>query len=199
MWKIVTDFFLRAKQWQIFSLLGATYVAGQIAIGAYFPPNGFSAIPLKLSLLAEAVMTPFVLFFMGWLWSVGKFLRAVVKPSLRMNIGFFHLSVGYATLYLLTALPLLFTRIPPSEAVILPLHFFALFCLGYISYFVSKNLVMKNKNRSVVFGDYALDFLMLLAFPVGVWSIQPRINQLYAEEDARTSSNEMRSRKSCKS
>ena len=58
----------------------------------------------------------------------------------------------YATLYLLTALPLLFARIPPSEAVILPLHFFALFCLGYISHFVSKNLPLFGAEKEV--GDY---------------------------------------------
>jgi hypothetical protein len=64
---------------------------------------------------------------------------------------------------------------------VLPLHLFAIFCMFYIFYFVAKSLVMVNKGRQVAFGDYAKSLILLFLFPIGVWRIQPRINQLYAQ------------------
>jgi hypothetical protein len=37
----------------------------------------------------------------------------------------------------------------------------------------------------VFIGDYAKSWILLCLFPIGVWSIQPRINQLYAEAMSR--------------
>jgi hypothetical protein len=54
-------------------------------------------------------------------------------------------------------------------------------CLIYVLYFVAKSLVLTNKRRHVTLGDYAWSLFLLWVSPLGVWMIQPRINQLYAE------------------
>jgi hypothetical protein len=184
--KGVTDFFLRAKHWQIFVLVWGTYFVGQMAIASSLPTTtGPFENPLKVGLFSEAVMVPFVVCLMGWLWSMGSFLFLIVKPTLKLNIGFFRFALTYSTLYLLTALPFFLSRNPAVEAVILPMHLLALFCLIHVLYFVSKSLVIAEQGKTVTFGDYALSLLLLSLSPIGVWLIQPRINRFYAERGAR--------------
>jgi hypothetical protein len=66
----ITKFFLQAKHWQIFVLLGGTYLAGQVAILSILPSTSGSSDlvlkDLKDSLRGEAAMLPFraVLFRM---------------------------------------------------------------------------------------------------------------------------------------
>ena len=69
--------------------------------------------------------------------------------------------------------------------VVFPLHLFATFCFFYVFYFVAKSLVTVNKRKEVFIGDYAKSWILLCLFPIGVWFIQPRINQLYTEAMSR--------------
>ncbi len=176
----ISSFFLRAKHWKIFVLLVSTYLLTQIVIAILFPSvSSSSANRLKFALLAEASIVPFDLLFTGWLWSMGSLLYHLLKPTLRLNLTLFRVATIYTMFYFLIAIPLFMSDNPN---IILPLHLIAMFFMFYILYFVSKSLVMKNKGRSVTIGEYVL-YLFALGFaPFGVWLIQPRINQLYAEK-----------------
>jgi hypothetical protein len=52
-------------------------------------------------------------------------------------------------------------------------------CNFYVLYFVSKSLVLAERSKPASFYDYAVPFLMILFFPIGIWMIQPRVNRLY--------------------
>ena len=69
---------------------------------------------------------------------------------------------------------------PTAFIAVLPLHFFALYCLFYLWQFVAKNLAIAEKGKEVEFPQYMWLFLLLWFFPIGIWFLQPRINQLYA-------------------
>jgi hypothetical protein len=56
-----------------------------------------------------------------------------------------------------------------------------MFCLFYVFYFVARSLIIVNKGRQVLLSEYAEPLVLLLLYPIGVWRIQPRINQLYAQ------------------
>ena len=175
----MVDFFLRAKHWQIFALTWGIYGAAQVTLTALAPSGALSlAHNFRFILLFETLMFPFVLCFMGWLWSMGSFLYSLVKPGLGPDIFLFRVAVGYTTLYLLTAVVLFLTV---NDVIVLPLHLFAIICLIYVFYFVAKSLVLTNKRRHVTVGDYGWSLVLLWASFLGVWMIQPRINQLYAE------------------
>ena len=66
---------------------------------------------------------------------------------------------------------------------IIPLHLFAMFCLFYCLYFVSKTFKTAETQRKVAFGDFAGEFFMLWFFPIGIWIIQPKINKMVDEVD----------------
>jgi hypothetical protein len=182
--KEITNFFLRAKHWQIFVLVFGTYFVGQVAIESSLLTTRPSENSLKDGLFTEALMAPFVVCFVGWLWSMGSFLTLLVDPTLKLDIRFFRFALIYPTLYLLTALPFFLSRNPVVERIILPLHLLAVFCLFYVLNFVSKSLVRAEKGANATFRDYALSQILLWVSPVGVWVIQPRINRFFAEREA---------------
>ena len=181
----IASLFLRAKHWQIFLLLvGVGFVGDVVAIASSISvtaqsPEVFGKIGLPLGF----VMTLFMFCFLGWFWSMGSFLSSIVQPPLRLKTGFFRFALVYPGLYIFVfmALFLSTTTNPALLAIILPLHFLAMFCMFYDLYFVSKSLVLAETNKPVSFYDYAGPFFLIWFFPIGVWFTQPRINRLYAE------------------
>lgn len=72
------------------------------------------------------------------------------------------------------------------EGIIIPDWFSILmgpltaFGIIYTFYNVPKSIRSVELGRKVSFKECIIDFLLLFAFPIGVWFIQPRINRLYA-------------------
>jgi hypothetical protein len=183
--KGIASFFLRAKHWQIFILVWGTYFVAQMAIVISLSARtGPSENLLKVGLFSEAVMLPFVVCFMGWLWSMGSFLFSIAEPTLKLNIYFFRFAIIFPTLYFLTALPFFLSRNPTVEGIILPMHMLAIFCPFYALYFVSKSLVVAEKGEAVTRNDYTLTLFLLFFSLIGIWLVQPRINRLYAQKGA---------------
>jgi uncharacterized RDD family membrane protein YckC len=184
--RTVTNFFLRAKHWQIFFLLfGIGYVGGAAAM---FLPLAHARSPedlLRVNLSFGAVMALSVFCLVAWLWSMGSFLNSIGQPALRLRLGFFRFALVYPAVYIFVFLALFATTKPALIALIFPLHFFAMFCLFYDLYFVSKSLALIETGKQVSFHDYAGSFFLLWFFPVGVWFIQPRIYRLYAQSLSR--------------
>jgi uncharacterized RDD family membrane protein YckC len=175
----ITSFFLRAKHWQIFLLLvGVGNVAIlSCALATLRSPEDF----LKIGLVFGAAMMLFMCCLLAWQWSMGSFLSSLVPPALRLNVGFFRFALIYPAVYIIVFMSL-FQSIatkPALFAVIFPFHFFATFCMLYLLYFVSKNLVLAETRKPASFPDYAGPFFLIWLFPIGIWFTQPRINRLY--------------------
>jgi hypothetical protein len=180
----IGGFFLRAKHWQIFVLVWGAYFVAVAAMIASIP-EGPVTKPVRVAFFAEAVISPFLAFFMGWLWSMGSFLSSIAEPSLKLNIHVFRFALIFPTVYLFTAPPFfLSSSSSVVESIELPLHLLALCCLLYAFYFVSKSLVTVEKGGAVTSNDYALTLLLLFFSLIGIWLIQPRINRLYAQNAA---------------
>jgi hypothetical protein len=183
--KGLTSFFVRAKHWQVFILVWGTYFVGQMAIVRLLQEtSGHIENPLKVGLISEAIMLPFVVCFMGWLWSMGSFLFSILEPSLKPSIHFFWFAIIFSTLYLLMGLPFWLSDGPVVEHILIPLHLLALFCILYALYFVSKSLAVAEKGEAVTRNDYTLTLFLLFFSPIGIWLVQPRINRLCGQNSA---------------
>ena len=100
---------------------------------------------------------------------------------------FFRLSIIYNIIYIPCGFVFLTLTDMGNSAsgvipIILPLQLFAFFCLFYGPYFVAKNLVMAERKQEVILPDFARLFFLLLFYPIGVWSIQPRVNKMFQDE-----------------
>ena len=180
----VAKFFLRAKHWQIFLLVFGIFFVGMIAISiasVAFLPASPEEIFDRVAILDGILTVLFMVFFIGWLWSMGTFLTSIVNPPLRLRMVFFRFALLYPLLYMPAFIAVFnqLTTAPWLFAIIFPLHLLAVYCMFYLLYFVSKSLALAEKSKPVSFYDYSGPFFLLWFFPIGVWIIQPRVNRLY--------------------
>jgi len=178
---LLSDLFLRAKHWQIFLFVfGICFVvqvevSEAIMVGVRSPEDLGRAGLMQLGLVDVLTMC----VFLSWFWFLGVFLCSLVRLDLRPKIAFFRVTVIYPVLYAF-AVPALFVRVNPVlSAVLLPLHLLAMTCLIYDLYFVAKCLALAVTGKPKAFSDFAGTFFLLWFFPIGVWSIQPKVNRLY--------------------
>lgn len=68
-------------------------------------------------------------------------------------------------------------------AIIVPLHLFSMFCIFYCLYFVAKTIKTAELQRETAFSDFVGEFFLIWFFPIGIWFIQPRVNQLAERND----------------
>lgn len=184
--KVLSDFFLKAKHWHLFILLFVVPTIAEIVASGYIPTTIRSWKDLGYGgLLYLGLMLLDTLCLFTWLWAMGSFLVSLQNPVHRLNQRFFRVALVYPFVYI----PFFFWFLLRSEAipaqVVFSLHLFATLCFFYVFYFVAKSLVTVNKRKEVFIGDYIKSWILICLFPVGVWFIQPRINQLYAEAMSR--------------
>ena len=180
----IARFFLRAKHWQVFVLLVCTQLAEFVAWIATELTAGPSHGLLISMLIGEAATVTYCLCLVGWWWSMGSLLHSMVKPTRELNITLFRVSCIVFLLLCGILAPL--SRLTDDPRLLIaaigPMLLLFLFSGFYIPYFLSKSLVIKNRGRAALgSGEVAFFFLFLFSI-VGVWLIQPRINQLYAEK-----------------
>jgi hypothetical protein len=53
-----------------------------------------------------------------------------------------------------------------------------MFCIFYALYFNAKALKAVEWQKKVTLSDYVGDFFLIWFFPIGLWFIQPRINNI---------------------
>ena len=178
----LASLFLRAKHWQLFVLFVGVGFVGDIVLLMYFPAGDSGGSVGRFELLNGILTAIFLVFFLGWFWSMGSFLSSIVIPRLRLNRELFLVSLIYPPLYICVFFTVVFGNVKSSLfALMFPFHLFAMFCMFYVLYFVSKSLVLAETGRPASFYDYAGPFFLLWFFPIGVWFIQPRVNRLYAD------------------
>lgn len=190
--KGIQSLFLRAKHWQILVLFLVfwlfSYFVGDIYASIWLTSSGVIAnTALLLSLLSIA---PLWACYLLWFWSMGSFLVRLAGPSRRPSENLFWLSIVYPCFYLVVFTELVQFAHSWWVLLILPFHFFAIFCLLYIIYFVAKCLALAETGRKAVFSDYLVPLFLFWFFPVGIWFTQPRINRLYAKKQDIAASQE---------
>jgi hypothetical protein len=114
--------------------------------------------------------------------TMGLLFHSLVKLELRMKTGFFRFALVYPAVY-----GFIFFSVVVSDSrfllrfVLVPLHLLCIVCLLYVLYFVSKCLVLVQTGKPVSFSEYAGPFFLLWFFPIGIWIIQRKVNELFAQ------------------
>lgn len=177
---VIARLFLRAKHWQIFFFLVAVCV-----LDWRLTANSSSIeILTALEFLISA----------AWIGLMGSFLNSITRPSLRLKTRFFYVALIYSSLYgyLESAFPGNHSSYVSVEIL---LGVFAAICAIYSLRFVSKSLILAETGKPASFYDYVgILLLNIWYFPIGVWVIQPRINDLYAETTNPMSARSLRNR-----
>ena len=174
--KLAASFFLSIKHWQLFlltTIVGLAYAISVISQPAFLERSSVRLIVMNgLNLL----------IMLGWMWTAGTFLQSKLQPSLRLNIRIFYFALVVPFLSLLPDLMEASGRFPGVHAASVVVGVVGFFCVLYDIGFVAESLWRAEKGTvPSSFGAVAGNFILIWAFPIGVWFIQPKINRLYAE------------------
>lgn len=166
---------LRLKHWQVFMIFGLSYTTSIAFWNSHFSIGNISS--LEISVIFGIVS---LIFFFLWILALGLFVNSISENPYRFRKGLLIFSVlcsmtGYVELNL--------QRLA-FEGVDIPVWFSLLmapltaFGIIYTFYNVPKSLKSIELDRKVRFKECIVDTILLFAFPIGVWFIQPRINRL---------------------
>lgn len=189
----MSKLFLKAKHWQIFTIAFALPFLIQVIVTPLMVAENN---PMMMLRIMPVVMLLIFAGYFGWFWSVGVGLQSMVPAGVNLNVKLFKVFFVTALVYFLVFL--LFIgfgmeglvssgnapdagTIGVAMAIILPIHFFVVFCVFYILYFVAKTYKAVELQREVSFSDFAGEFFLFWFYPIGVWILQPKINRMAGE------------------
>jgi hypothetical protein len=125
------------------------------------------------------------LLFLLWIYSIGylgqKQIRSIgLRP---MNLKLFQANV------LLLPILILLSRLPlfsgdqsnMLDLVEMMLGLYSAFAAFQVLLFAGKTIAELEYRRQVSFGEYFMNFLQIIVFILGIWTLQPRINRQFAE------------------
>lgn len=159
------NFFLRLKDWQIFTVLMATPLLVAIILSGI----------VQIKSIEQIVWLVNITLQFTWLVFTAMALQRKVAIHLRDNRIFINVlivSICILTVILIGGL-FLFDNGLYFVLLITP----AGFGIIYLIYLTTKSLRMGELQRKVVFSDFSGEFFIFLLLPlIGLWYIQPRIN-----------------------
>lgn len=177
-----------AEPWQAFVVFVFLEDLLPLGIGGFLsamigPPRSSDSVGLMIWGIATAVM---MVLFLSWHWGAGLFLLQAAPERKPSDLPLFRFAAIFPILYALVV-PALF--LATTEAwkiqVLLPLHLVAIGCIAYVFKVIARSLTLVETGEWKPFREYAGTFLLVWFFPIGVWTIQRRINKIYATQPDR--------------
>lgn len=196
------DIFLRAKHWQLFVIIYVIPIIFVIVMMISVFASVFqNDQPDPLVIFRYFRFIPVISLFsvagkLGWEWAVGIRLQRFAPPGVVFKNTAFKIFLLVIVLYYIAIFIFIFsmvdTIIPMMKnsqegpgpaffiglACVVPLAFAAVFGQFYCYYFAAKTYKTAEQQRNMSFGDFVLEFVLIWFFFVGVWILQPKINQL---------------------
>lgn len=194
----MTNLILRAKQKVIFMLAFGIPFILYIVMMVVLISGAFNAFglaggpslhkPMSLnplfggieSLLMIAMFLAYGTFF-AWTYAVNVGLKALVPEGVKRTTEKFMvcwlIPVIYFSLWFLSIFgnTELFGMI--LAVLSIPIMLFFLFAFPYIIYFTARTLKVIELQRDVTFLEYCPEVCMIAVMPIGIWAMQPKINQ----------------------
>lgn len=182
--------FLKAKHWQIFMVtIGLQVILEIIAIPFMVIGNN----PMVILKIVPIMMIFVSAGYFGWSWAVAINLQEKLSDDLKISVKrfktFLLIPIIYFVIFFvfidLKMSDAIENRTGPDPAIFawfVPFQLFAMFCIFYCLYFVSKIFKTVELQQKVTFTDFAGEFFMIWGFFIGIWIIQPKINKMMEDK-----------------
>lgn len=133
--------------------------------------------------------------FIGWLWSIGIGLQEKMPKELVMNTSLFKAALILPAVYFIGLFGFMWTLFSNIDrflmetidfsffSIIFPIHILSMIAMVYSLYFAAKTIKTAEVQQEVSFGDFIGEFFMIWFFPIGVWMLQPKINEIYLHKE----------------
>jgi len=128
----------------------------------------------------------FAFLYFGWIFSIGYSANNKLTEELRTSATAFKLGLLYAAAYMLVFLSIFGPYGANSSTegftMILPFHLLAMIGIFYGIWFAARQLATLREDREVKFSEFSGPFFLIWFFPIGIWFVQPLVNQLLGDE-----------------
>ena len=138
--------------------------------------------PSSVALILPTIV--FALLYFGWLCSVAIACSKALPLSLYSSPKPMLVSLAYALIYLVINGKFFSGTHGQPPSYIFLFHLGAMAAIFYSLGFTAKQLAKLEQQQKVSFFSYSGPFFLFWFFPIGVWFIQPKVNQLLAGENA---------------
>ena len=166
------SFFLKLRHWELFLML---------------------LLPSALCWLWRVPFSPLVVASIGlflmivlfvWMFSVGTWCNSRLPPERRSGVVLFTVALliplVYLLMYILLYLPQLADGPPEKPPLwLLPMHMLSMLSVFYAFWYTARKFKSLAENEDADFLIFSSTFFLLFIFPLGVWIIQPSVNELY--------------------
>ncbi len=134
----------------------------------------------------------FTILYFCWFWSVGIGLNRLLPAGLKQKSGLFKAALIFPFFYMFFFfgfIGFMFVSLSSEMApvnggmmfLIFPLHLLAMACMIYTLYFLAKTFKTAELRREVRFSDFIGEFFMFWFYPIGMWFIQPKVNEMFKQ------------------
>ncbi len=165
-------FFLKLRHWELFLMLALPTIMSLMF-----------DIPFK-PLVAASIGLFILLVLFAWMFSIGAWSNRRLPESRRRSLLPFTVGltipVIYILMYITLYIPLLKNGAPPRPPLwMLPMHMFSLVGIFYGIWYTARQFKSLQESEDADFMIFSSTFFLLFIFPLGLWLIQPGVNQLY--------------------
>jgi hypothetical protein len=189
-------FFFRVKHWLLFLFMFIVPVLFQaIVMGDLFAQmttKGNNPFVFKSdhAIYFGAIIFLYAVIQFGWYWSMAFGLQRFIPKELRLNLNKFSVAFYLPIFYFIYFIGYFLSTFPPNQDDIywligmIPFNFIAMGCIFYCMYFIAKALKTAELQRKVSFPEYIGEFAMIWFHWIGVWIIQPKLNNMMNDENS---------------
>lgn len=177
---------LRLESWKLFLLMLLPALLGALAL---LIGNSVQAGNSLLIVSGQIGTFLFVGVFVYWIYQLGASL-VQLAPNQNFSLALFTLALGFSTLYRIAIDSAgLWYRLNYQTAFnletllwIVPFHLLATVAALYCFYTDAYLLVSAERKQAGDFKTVWPTFGLILAFPIGLWVIQPRLQKLFSRQ-----------------
>lgn len=172
------NIFLKMKHWQIFALFFILPLIADAAFDNLLPAGSDDDWYIKL------LINGFIVFLaVAYLWTLGTyFYEYLPEKSGNLRPNLFKAGLVYVFLeftYLFTFADFFIIEKPASPFYLVPIHVLGMIAYFYALYFVAKALAGVKLEKDANLNDFAGFFFMLWFYPIGIWFLQPQVNDAF--------------------
>lgn len=165
--------YLNAKHWQLFIVLVGSMFLGQAIMAA----SMFNGDIINPFVIVVPTLVMGIVYF-GWLWAVASACSKALPRELFSSPRLMKIGLIYALVYVVLGGTFFFGSGNKLPGYIVVPHLMAMAAVFYGIGFTAKQLVKLDQKENVSFFTYSGPFFLFWFFPIGVWFIQPKVNQL---------------------
>ena len=179
---MIDGFFLKAKHWQIFILKFGVVIVFQVVFVVSILKDKLDSAILEYVNFYPITILPIVIGYFGWLWAIGIELQKRCREDLRLapkrfKVCFFIPLVHIIFIYVFFLIKS--GSVGPMIGIcVFGVHFLSIVCILYCLYFVAKVFKTITLKKEVKFNEFSNEFFLFWFFPIGIWVLQPKINEL---------------------